>query len=96
MEKCNGNYGKEKVMSYINFNANDSVKVRLTHTGRKILAAYWGGKIPEWRKRYVDENGLDSFQFHELAYIFGKHLYNGNADLPFETDMKIEVKEDIP
>lgn len=83
-------------MSYVNFNANDSVKVRLTRTGRKILAAYWGGEIPEWRKGYVDENGLDSFQFHELAQIFGEHLYNGNPDLPFEMNMKIEVKEAIP
>ena len=79
-------------MNYVDFNVNDSVKVRLTQTGRKILAKHWGGKIPIWRKSYVDESGLDSFQFHELAHIFGKHLYNGNADLPFETNIKIEVK----
>lgn len=77
---------------YVNFNANDDVKVKLTESGKEILATYWGGKIPDWRKTYVDEDGWNSFQFHELALIFGKHLYGGNMKPPFEMNIKIEAK----
>lgn len=81
-------------MSYINFNANDSVKVRLTDEGKKILAKHYGGSIPYWYTEiYEGKDGWWKFQFHDLANIFGESLYMGNMKLPFEMNMKVEAKK---
>jgi len=82
-------------MRIIKFNANNNVKVKLTAEGKDILAKYWGGAIPNWyTKSYIDKDGWWKFQFHTLANIFGESLQMGNMKLPFEMNMKIEVKEE--
>jgi hypothetical protein len=80
---------------WVDFNANDNVKVRLTEAGEVILVNYYGGTIPLWfAEHHIDEDGWYIFQFHELSHIFGQYLYNGNPRPPFEMNMKIEIKED--
>ena len=77
-------------MREIKVNMNDNVKVRLTDKGKEILKEYWNWKdeIPDWfEDGYNEGGGYYRFQLHELAHIFGKELYNGNMNLPFETEI---------
>lgn len=82
--------------NWIKFNINDYVKVRLTERGREMLKEYWGGKVPDWFEDYSEGNEYYRFQLHEFANIFGKELYNGNSNLPFETEIYFsqEVKNE--
>jgi hypothetical protein len=80
---------------YIDFNINHNIKIKLTKEGEKILAQHHEKtKVPDWYyTNYIDINGWWSFQLHNVCIIFGKYLYNGNNNLPFETNIKIEIEE---
>ena len=81
-------------MKWIQFNINWNAKVKLTNEGKKILAEYLGGKIPDWFiQSYNEGNGYFRFQLHELANIFGQELYNGNPHFPFETTIFLSCQE---
>ncbi len=85
----------------IKFNINNKVKVKLTPSG--IL--YWihhnnSYMLIEYQLTYQQildkktEDGYWEFQLHDLMSIFGNLMFNGNMDLPFETDIVIPVKLD--
>ncbi|MBB3591692.1 hypothetical protein FHX08_002036 [Rhizobium sp. BK529] len=75
-------------------NFNESVSVRLTDEGRRILAE----RHDELRRRvptvgpYVprveDEEGRVSFQLWDLMHTFGPSLFLGNPNLPIEADIR--------
>lgn len=82
------------------FNINNSVGVKLTDEGLKILehqhnellqrmppdvAERMGSFIPP----EVDEDGYSQFQLCELMHYFGNYIYSGNLSIPFETEIKI-------
>lgn len=77
---------------FIKFNINQNVKVKLTEEGKKILAIYHHGDVPDWYSEYyVDSNGWWTFQCHTLMRIFGNSLFIGNHKPPFETDILIKI-----
>jgi hypothetical protein len=57
-------------------NLNDDVKVKLTDSGRDVLAM-------QQLRRQQDADGYIKFQLWELMNIFGVHVYNG-CSIPFE------------
>ena len=69
-------------------NLNDYVKVNLTDEGASYYHAQYGC-YPT-----LEDNGTLKIQLWELAYIFGKLLYNGNSNLPFES-MEIEIERAV-
>ena len=81
------------------FNVNDSVRVKLNDRGVKILRE----RHDELRKRLpsvgnftlpaVDENGWSKFQLWDLMRIFGPHISLGMVT-PFDTT--IEIPEPAP
>ena len=74
------------------FNTNHNVKVKLKPKGMEILAEKWGGTIPNWFHKHYDEGeGYYRFQLHELMLIFGEEMYNGNMNLPFKTEIYIDL-----
>lgn len=80
--------------SYLEFNINDCVKVKLTNVGKEILARHWGKEeLPEWYKNCTDKYGWISFQLHDLMHIFGQYTYIGNMYLPFKTTILINTKD---
>ena len=74
----------------IEFNVNEHVQVKLTDDGIKILRGYYNYNMD---KSYSIGNGWYRFQLHELAHIYGEHLYNGNMNIPFETTIKFIIKK---
>lgn len=75
-------------MKEIKINVNDFVKVKLREPGFEILKIYYGGEIPDFfEKDYGLGDGFYKFQLHTLMNIFGDVMYNGNMDMPFETDI---------
>jgi hypothetical protein len=81
---CEGNYvtlvGKplptpDAPETPMQFNINDSVKVRLTDYGRDTLR-----QIQDARHSltHMDSEGYTKFRLSELMDIFGSHIYNGS------------------
>ena len=83
-------------------NINSYVKIKLTpfgieklkeeHENLRNKCASIGNitiaetlEIPE-----VDEEGYSKMQLWKVMNIFGKYLYNGSINLPFETNIQIE------
>jgi hypothetical protein len=77
----------------IKFNVNNRVKIKLTDTGKEILAKYWGYRVPNWYDSHTDTDGYTMFQLHEVMHIFGPYVYNG-CTIPFETTILISTHED--
>lgn len=88
-----------------NFNINQYVGVKLTEEGLKILETEHNEilrSIPPKAAESlgpfvappVDEEGYSQIQFWQLMYYFGKHMYNGNPNIPFDMDIKI-ADEDL-
>mgnify|MGYP003291933549 CR=1 FL=1 len=82
------------------FNINNYVKVKLTKEGVKILKSQYNEMLkqmtPQARKSMVsfkkpkaDKDGYSEFQLWELMKHFGKYMYNGNINPPFESTIKI-------
>jgi hypothetical protein len=77
----------------VEFNINENVYVRLTPYGKKVLqerAVFYG--YPYIEKQEVD--GWSRWQMWDLISTFGECLYLGAAQLPFLTDIRIEVKDE--
>jgi len=80
-------------MKELDFNINDMVKVKLTKLGRKIYIDSYTRYGLEEPKIVIDVNGYTKFQMWTLMEVFGN--YCGMArELPFETNIKIMVKEE--
>ena len=77
---------KEKPETIRNF--NDPVWIKITPAGERILEEYYKAlnvKAPELKR---DAEGFTEMQLWEVALIFGKEMYNGQADLPIEMTFK--------
>ncbi|WP_053983410.1 hypothetical protein [Niameybacter massiliensis] len=76
----------------IEVNMNDEVKVKLTEFGREVLnfrhkeIGLKGVSIKE------DEDGYYTTQLHDLMYTFGKYMYMGNNNIPFDLNIGIVRK----
>jgi len=77
-----------------NININTYIWVKLTEEGKKIILKkevnIFGEPMPIKRKR---KNGYTRFQLGEVMHLFGEEIYNGNNNLPIETNIKIEEKD---
>lgn len=63
-------------------NLNNTCRVKLTDTGKEIIRKHPG------RYEY-DENGYFTTELWEIMQLFGKYLFLGTLNLPFETDFEI-------
>ena len=83
-------------------NINDRVRVRLTKTGRTILAEQAASlrrefpKLPAYVAPSVDADGYSSFQLWSLINSFGSNLVLSNHDLPFETEILVTLEGQAP
>lgn len=72
----------------ITLNVNDAVKVKLTKHGIKTYEEHLK-KYYHKSMRDIVFNKKDEYvtlDLWELMHIFGKDLYHGNEDLPFENN----------
>lgn len=76
--------------AFLDINFNNFVKVKLTETGKRLLAE---GKLDygyEFTKD-PDQQGYHKIQLWVLAAALGKYMYNG-CHPPVETGALIEIK----
>lgn len=84
-------------MTMYKFNMNDEVKVRLTETGIKELKRQHDelqATVPvigDFKEPSKDEKGYSTYQAWVLFSSLG-HLMTMGGDLPFQTDILIEIK----
>lgn len=82
------------------FNINNYVGVKLTDEGLKILEFQHNEllkemtpeaakMVGEFKTPHVDEEGYSQIQLWKLMHSFGRYMYNGNPNPPFEVDIKI-------
>lgn len=76
-------------------NINDCVLVRLTPYGEKLWAEHWT-RFPETgftnvpdavRKSVTEPDGRIRFQLWDMMAVFGKAMYNGNPNIPFQDNV---------
>jgi len=86
-------------MISLNLNINDHVKVRLTDLGRRLHRQHWDKVFsshimspPRYQPPRDDGSGWSEFQLHELMSLFGQHIGPGFSDLPFEPEIRIDMK----
>lgn len=76
----------------ITVNMNDEVKVKLTDFGREVL----NFRFKELGIKGVvireDKEGYYTTQLHDLMYTFGKYMYMGNSNIPFDLNIGIVKK----
>ena len=90
------------------FNINDTVRVRITPIGKQLLRKNWldvhaeiwanGGVGYEYREPEEDADGWSEWQLWALMQEFGPHLHLG-CQQPFETTIVIpnaELRGDGP
>jgi len=70
------------------FNINNNVKIKLTEAGIDILKKERPNLLEIYNNR-IDKDGYTQVQLWEVMNVFGKHCYNGNNNLPFETNIII-------
>jgi hypothetical protein len=70
--------------TFMQFNINDSVQVKLTDYGRDILRQKQDSRHSLER---VDAQGYTRFQLWELMNIFGSHIYNGATRQCFDANI---------
>tara|TARA_R100000808_G_C2153937_1_gene164643 strand:- start:6945 stop:7229 length:285 start_codon:yes stop_codon:yes gene_type:complete len=94
MSKTHGGKGQ-----YMNFNINNFVKVKLTELGIHELQRQHNELYKHFSnidiapfKINKDEDGYTKFQLHDLIRSLGHVLYL-TGPLPFDINIKIEVKE---
>lgn len=75
-------------MLIIEFNINDTVKVKLTAHGQElaIKAGY------EHTALAVDKDGYSSWQLWVLMSVLGEHLYNGARTAIESNTIRIEAR----
>lgn len=85
-------------MTYIDFNINDYVMVRLTDYGRALhrerfdeLKAAFPRMTLEYQPKEEDEDGWSKWQAWDLIQSFGPNI-NMGGNLPFETTIRIITK----
>ena len=74
------------------FNINYYVKIKLTEAGIAILKNRHDSILKstgEFKNPEVDENGYTEMQMCDVMYVFGKYMYSGNTNPPFETTIAI-------
>lgn len=82
------------------YNLNRTVKVKLTHYGKKILYNEYlelvklthETNILPFNEFTKDKHDVMEYPLWELMNIFGKYLYMGNEYIPFENNI-INIKE---
>lgn len=84
-------------MKEVDFNVNEFVKVKLTEEGKRILKDKHDNlrsKFPTLGefKLSLDQDGYYNVQLWCLMQEFRDCIYMG-CELPFETDIKINIKE---
>ena len=85
--------------SFVDFNINDYVQVKLTPYGRACLQknynelnAAYGGRLPfKHSPPTEDKDGWSRWQAWSLMADLGKHIAMG-MNPPFETTIRVEVK----
>ena len=86
----------------MDFNINQSVKVRLTQGGKNLLQRKraellqgMDGKISAnaWALPTEDADGWSEWQLWELMREFGQHIYVGQINPPFELTIRIPDRE---
>ncbi len=85
----------------MNFNINNTVKVKLTDYGRRMLEAdhydFWNkqGRLMPYKPPEEDYEGWSEWQLWVLMRNLGPHITLG-SDIPFETTIQIEPFENKP
>jgi hypothetical protein len=77
------------------FNANDSVRVKLTAEGRRVYRAFYKRLGLEPMPLDTDASGWTQFQLWRLMQVFGPSTRMGGPNL-FEMTMQIESKRGAP
>jgi hypothetical protein len=74
----------------MDFNVNQPVRVKLTEFGKKTYAEHFTNDTGmKWNHdNVVGKDGRIELPLWELMQVFGKTMYHGMTELPFET--KIE------
>lgn len=81
----------------VEFNFNESVSVRLTQEGLRILVEKHeellrrAPQIGPYSPKREDAEGRVSFQFWELMHTFGPYMFLGNPRLPIEGDIRVQA-----
>lgn len=78
----------------IRFNVNWPVRVKLTEFGVQVYRSSWtkyGLVAPPPPK--ADKDGYSKFALHDLMSHFGEVMAVGFDNLPFATDIILEVEE---
>lgn len=88
--------------TWIEFNMNQYVRVRLTEYGRSLHRQDYDefvrrfGKPPfKYKPPVEDADGWSEWQLWQLMNIFGQHVQMGFR-VPFETNMKFAVEKELP
>ncbi|MCY1206585.1 hypothetical protein D9M72_181580 [compost metagenome] len=87
-------------MTTIRFNFNDRVRIRLTPHGRAfhamqhVMFNMQNGTDLKYVPPVEDAEGWSEWHMHEIANQFGEQLYNGNAELPFETTAELIIDKE--
>jgi len=87
----------------MNFNINETVKVKITPFGHKILKEYHDNlmqKIPntstlerKYQEPPVDEDGYIAMQLWSVMQKFGPHIHLGMNEQPISTTIIIGDKQ---
>lgn len=89
-------------MATVEFNVNDFVKVKLTEHGLRMLQKQHVDlfschptimRAPIWQPPAIDAEGYSKFQLHVLMDLFGRQMQMGSSQLPFETNILLEVPD---
>ena len=88
---------RTKGVSWVEFNINDHVYVKLTEFGHECLRknheALWADvkreNVPDYAPPQEDEFGWSRWQLWQLMQAFGQHIALGEMT-PFETTIRIE------
>jgi hypothetical protein len=86
------------VSERIEFNVNETVRVRLTDRGRDILRAYWAESTLPGREPYsprISDDGWYDTQLWNVMHVFGPHVRLG-FDVPFDTTIELVVRPKVP
>ena len=87
-----GSYFKSR--TWIKFNLNDYVKVKLNETGERLYLEHFTRTcISLSLMKKPDEDGYMTFQMHEFMNIFGSHFGPCLQDTPCCMDVLVEARE---
>ncbi|KGL45039.1 hypothetical protein EP56_05635 [Listeriaceae bacterium FSL A5-0209] len=76
------------------FNINYGVKVKLTDAGvRHFIDFYKNAPYHQVRAPRIDEEGYTKFSMWMLMKIYGSHMNIGSWELPFETNVFVEIEQ---